>query len=97
MFLHECQEAGLTSATVHAGKILPMNRIADDRRKVALDLVDDPLQELMQLFEGHSAASSKESRVGELAKSRNILCWNVFRGASSTLSATGSRTTSIGR
>jgi 5-methyltetrahydrofolate--homocysteine methyltransferase len=75
VFLHECQEAGLDSAIVHASKILPMNRIPDDRRQVALDLVYDrrregydPLQELMQMFEGVSAASSKESRAAELAK-----------------------------
>jgi 5-methyltetrahydrofolate--homocysteine methyltransferase len=75
VFLHECQEAGLTSAIVHASKILPMNRIPEDRRTVALDLVYDrrregydPLQELMQMFEGVSAASSKESRAAELAK-----------------------------
>jgi 5-methyltetrahydrofolate--homocysteine methyltransferase len=75
VFLHECQEAGLTSAIVHASEILPMNRIPEDRRQVALDLVYDrrregydPLQELMQMFEGVSAASSKESRAAELAK-----------------------------
>jgi 5-methyltetrahydrofolate--homocysteine methyltransferase len=75
VFLHECQEAGLDSAIVHASKILPMNRIPEKHRKVALDLVYDrradeydPLQELMRLFEGVSAASSKESRAAELAK-----------------------------
>ncbi len=75
VFLHECQEAGLDSAIVHASKILPMNRIDEKQREVALDLVYDrrregydPLQELMQMFEGVSAASSKESRAAELAK-----------------------------
>ena len=77
VFLHECQEAGLDSAIVHASKILPMNRIPEEQREVALDLVYDrrreedeydPLQELMRLFEGVSAASSKESRAAELAK-----------------------------
>ncbi len=75
VFLHECQEAGLDSAIVHASKILPINRIAEEQRDVALDLVYDrrrdeydPLQELMRLFEGVSAASSKESRAAELAK-----------------------------
>ncbi len=74
VFLHECQEAGLDSAIVHASKIVPMNRVAEDQRNVALDLVYDrrregydPLQELMQMFEGVSAASSKESRAAELA------------------------------
>lgn len=75
VFLHECQEAGLDSAIVHASKILPMNRIPEGQRDVALNLVYDrrregydPLQELMRLFEGVSAASSKESRAAELAK-----------------------------
>ena len=75
VFLHECQEAGLDSAIVHASKILPINRIPEEQRDVALDLVYDrrredydPLQELMRLFEGVSAASSKESRAAELAK-----------------------------
>ncbi len=75
VFLHECQEAGLDSAIVHASKILPMNRIDEGQRNVALDLVYDrrredydPLQELMRLFEGVSAAASKESRAAELAK-----------------------------
>src|SRR3954451_16188529 len=52
-----------------------MNRIEYRQREVALDLVYDrrgedydPLQELMRLFEGVSAASSKESRAAELAK-----------------------------
>ena len=68
-------EAGLDSAIVHASKILPMNRIDEKQREVALDLVYDrrregydPLQELMGMFEGVSAASSKESRAAELAK-----------------------------
>ncbi|EUA42111.1 pterin binding enzyme family protein [Mycobacterium xenopi 4042] len=75
VFLHECQEAGLDSAIVHASKILPINRIAEDQRTVALDLIYDrrregydPLQELMRLFEGVSSASSKESRAAELAR-----------------------------
>jgi 5-methyltetrahydrofolate--homocysteine methyltransferase len=41
VFLHECVEAGLDSAIVHAAKILPLNRIPDDQRDVCLDLVWD--------------------------------------------------------
>jgi 5-methyltetrahydrofolate--homocysteine methyltransferase len=74
VFLHECVQAGLDTAIVHASKILPMARIPDEQRAVALDLIYDrrregydPLQELMGLFEGVSAASSKESRAEELA------------------------------
>jgi 5-methyltetrahydrofolate--homocysteine methyltransferase len=75
VFLNECREAGLDSAIVHASKIVPMNRIPEEQRQVALDLIYDrrregydPLQELMRLFEGVSAASSKETRAAELAK-----------------------------
>ncbi|MBY4574720.1 methionine synthase [Gordonia paraffinivorans] len=75
VFLHECVQAGLDTAIVHASKILPMARIPEEHRQVALDLVYDrrregydPLQKLMQLFEGVSAASARESRAQELAK-----------------------------
>ncbi|GAA1986294.1 methionine synthase [Amycolatopsis minnesotensis] len=74
VFLHECVQAGLDTAIVHASKILPMARIPDEQRGVALDLLYDrrregydPLQELMALFEGVSAASSRASRAEELA------------------------------
>ncbi|MFZ2530231.1 MAG: methionine synthase [Rhodococcus sp. (in: high G+C Gram-positive bacteria)] len=74
VFLHECVEAGMDTAIVHASKILPMARIPDEHREVALDLVYDrrrdgydPLQKLMELFEGVSAASARESRAQELA------------------------------
>src|SRR5205814_9656035 len=41
VFLHECVHAGLDSAIVHASKILPMSKIPDEQREVALDLVYD--------------------------------------------------------
>ncbi|MPY98970.1 MAG: methionine synthase [Actinophytocola sp.] len=82
VFLHECREAGLDTAIVHASKIVPMARIPDEAREVALDLIYDrrrpasedgeaaydPLQKLMALFEGKTAASSRESRAAELAR-----------------------------
>ncbi|WP_186626434.1 methionine synthase [Rhodococcus sp. BP22] len=75
VFLHECTQAGLDTAIVHASKILPMNKIPDEHREIALDLVYDrrsegydPLQKLMQLFEGVSAASARESRAEELGR-----------------------------
>jgi 5-methyltetrahydrofolate--homocysteine methyltransferase len=74
VFLHECVQAGLDTAIVHASKILPMARIPDEHRAVALDLVYDrrregydPLQRLMELFEGATVSSSKASRAEELA------------------------------
>ena len=74
VFLHECVQAGLTSAIVHASKILPMSKIPDEQRQVALDLVYDrrrdgydPLQRLIEMFEGVDAASARASRAQELA------------------------------
>jgi len=74
VFLNECTDAGLDTAIVHASKIVPMARIPDEQRSVALDLVYDrrsegydPLQKLMSLFEGVSAASARASRAEELA------------------------------
>src|SRR5690606_17190166 len=55
VFLNECVNAGLDSAIVHASKILPMARIPDEQRQVALDMVYDrrrpgydPLQRFME-------------------------------------------------
>jgi 5-methyltetrahydrofolate--homocysteine methyltransferase len=74
VFLHECREAGLTSAIVHASKILPMSKIPEEQRQVALDMVYDrrregydPLQRFIDLFEGVDAASARASRAEELA------------------------------
>lgn len=75
VFMHECVEAGLDTAIVHASKILPISRIPDEQRQTALDLVYDrradgydPLQRLMELFEGVSTTGAKASRAEELAK-----------------------------
>ncbi|WP_330254769.1 methionine synthase [Nocardia sp. NBC_00565] len=74
VFMHECVQAGLDSAIVHASKILPIARIPQEHRETALDLVYDrrsadydPLQTLMSLFEGVSASSSRASRAEEMA------------------------------
>ncbi|HSA52044.1 MAG TPA: methionine synthase, partial [Yinghuangia sp.] len=74
VFLHECVQAGLDSAIVHASKILPMARIPDEQREVALDVVYDrrregydPLTRYLELFEGVDTRSVKASRAEELA------------------------------
>jgi len=65
VFLHECVEAGLDAAIVHASKILPLAKIDDEARRVCLDLVHDrraegydPLAELLRMFEGVSVAAT---------------------------------------
>jgi len=80
VFLHECVEAGLDSAIVHAGKIVPLNRLPDEQREVCLDLVwdrrrpasvangttaYDPLQQLLEVFaDVKSVKAEKPDRSG---------------------------------
>ncbi len=80
VFLHEAGKAGLDSAIVHAAKILPMSRIPEDQRLLALDLVYDrrrrdadgnvvydPVQAFLEAFEGVDAAGVRADRAAELA------------------------------
>jgi 5-methyltetrahydrofolate--homocysteine methyltransferase len=72
VFLHECREAGLDAAIVHAARIVPLHKIDDRQREVALDLIYDrrtegydPLTEFMALFEGvEASAVEREDRSG---------------------------------
>ncbi|WP_406252208.1 methionine synthase [Streptomyces atratus] len=73
VFLDECVKAGLDSAIVHASKILPIARLEEEQVEVALDLIYDrraedydPLQKLMELFEGVSTKSMKAGKAEEL-------------------------------
>lgn len=74
VFLDECVKAGLDSAIVHASKILPIARFDEEQVTVARDLIYDrraegydPLQKLMELFEGATAKSLKAGQAEELA------------------------------
>ena len=74
VFLHECVQAGLDSAIVHAARIMPLNKIPDEQRDVCLDLIYDrrrgrrptgydPLQTLLEVFADVKAAEVvKEDR-----------------------------------
>ena len=80
VFLHEAVQAGLDSAIVHAGKIVPLNRLPDEQREVCLDLVwdrrapasvangmtaYDPLQQLLEVFaDVKSTKTEKPDRSG---------------------------------
>ncbi|MFB7449139.1 methionine synthase [Streptomyces sp. NPDC056194] len=73
VFLDECVKAGLDSAIVHASKILPIARLEPEQVEVALDLIHDrrregydPLQRLLELFEGATAKSLKAGKAEEL-------------------------------
>ncbi|HWG75122.1 MAG TPA: methionine synthase [Acidimicrobiales bacterium] len=74
VYLHECQEAGLDAAIVHAARIMPLNKIDPGAVKICLDVIYDrrdpatgydPLSELLRLFEGvSSTALVTEDRSG---------------------------------
>ncbi len=75
VFLHECVEAGLDSAIVHAARIVPLSRIPEEQLQVALDLVYDrrredydPLQRLLEVFADVTTADTKADRAAELAR-----------------------------
>ncbi len=72
VFLHEAQAAGLDAAIVHAGKIVPLNKVPHEQADVCLDLIYDrrrpgydPLQKLLEVFaDVKSVATVKEDRSG---------------------------------
>ncbi len=78
VFLHECVEAGLDSAILHAGRIVPMDRISEEQAAVCLDLIYDrrrdgydPLTELLELFaDVESVKLVREDRSGWTVEDR---------------------------
>ncbi|MBP6042911.1 MAG: methionine synthase [Rhodoluna sp.] len=80
VFLHECVQVGLTSAIVHAARIMPLNQIAKHQLDAALELIYDkreydadgnvtydPLTNYLDVFAGVDTATAKQSRAAELA------------------------------
>lgn len=78
VFLHECQQAGLDAAIVHAARIMPLSRMPQEHIDVCLDLIYDrrtddydPLEALLELFEDVSTANiEKEDRSGWTVEER---------------------------
>ncbi|MGH9296500.1 MAG: dihydropteroate synthase, partial [Acidimicrobiales bacterium] len=75
VFLHECVQAGLDAAIVHAGKILPLHKVGEAERDLCLDLIYDrrrpedgydPLSALIARFEeiGDAGPAEQEDRTG---------------------------------
>ena len=80
VFLHECVKAGLTSAIVHAARIMPLAQIPSEQLQAALDLIYDrreydadgnvtfdPLTKFLDIFSGIDTTSARQSRAEELA------------------------------
>ncbi len=80
VFLHECVKVGLTSAIVHAARIMPLAKIPQDQLDAAMDLIYDrraydadgnvtfdPLTRLLDVFSGVDSQSARQTRAEELA------------------------------
>ncbi len=69
VFLHECVQAGLDSAIVHAARIMPLNKIPEEQVEVCLDLIYDrrdeaagydPLAKLLDVFADVTVAKQEK-------------------------------------
>jgi 5-methyltetrahydrofolate--homocysteine methyltransferase len=65
VFLHECVEAGLDAAIVHAARIVPLHKIDERQREVALDLIYD------RRATGDDSAATGGERSAESTHSRD--------------------------
>jgi 5-methyltetrahydrofolate--homocysteine methyltransferase len=81
VFLHECVQAGLTSAIVHAARIMPLNQISQEQLDAAMGLIYDkreydadgnvsydPLTHFLDVFSGVDSKAARQSRADELAE-----------------------------
>ncbi|MFA5168313.1 MAG: methionine synthase [Candidatus Omnitrophota bacterium] len=92
VFLHECVEAGLDAAIVHAKKIVPVFKIAADDLEVAKRLLHnkwidgkDPLQEFIAHFSKKQGAVEKPR--GKAGTIEEILKNHILDGSSDGLAA----------
>jgi 5-methyltetrahydrofolate--homocysteine methyltransferase len=80
VFLHECVQAGLTSAIVHAARIMPLNQIPQEQLDAAMGLIYDkreydadgnvsydPLTHFLDVFSGVDSKAARQTRADELA------------------------------
>jgi 5-methyltetrahydrofolate--homocysteine methyltransferase len=92
VYLHECVEAGLDAAIVHAQKIVPIFKIAADDLEIAKRLLHnkwidgkDPLQEYIAHFSGKQGMAEKpREKAGTVEE---ILKNHILDGSSDDLAA----------
>ena len=99
VFLHECLEAGLDSAIAHAGKLLPLNKIAPAHVEICRNLIYDRREPTARIRSSSCWRRSRESR--QRRRSRRIAPAGRSKSGSNTASSTatgsGSKTTSTRR
>ncbi len=80
VFLSECTKVGLSSAIVHAARIMPLGQIPAEQLQASLDLIYDrrtydedgnisydPLTHFLDVFSGVDSAAARVTRAEELA------------------------------
>ena len=80
VFLSECTKVGLSSAIVHAARIMPLSQIPAEQLAASLDLIYDrrtydedgntsydPLTHFLDVFSGVDSAAARVTRAEELA------------------------------
>ena len=80
VFLSECTKVGLSSAIVHAARIMPLSQIPAEQLQASLDLIYDrrsydedgntsydPLTHFLDVFSGVDSAAARVTRAEELA------------------------------
>jgi 5-methyltetrahydrofolate--homocysteine methyltransferase len=95
VFLHECREAGLTAAIVHASKLRPQNKIDPAQWQAALDLIYDrrregfdPLTHFISLFSADQGqAASNKAAVEEKLTIEERLRRHIIDGEKRDLTA----------
>jgi len=92
VYLHHAQDAGLTAAILHSARIEPLHKIPAEVRQTCEDLIFDnrregydPLEKLMELFDGVDVAAKKEREVPEDISER--LTWRIVEGERTGLEA----------
>ncbi len=94
-FLHELQNAGLTSAIVHFSKILPKNRIPAEQWDAAMDLVYDrrregydPLQAFVAMFPDSDSGAVVTKKAAKDRTIEEALREHIIDGEKEGLDAT---------
>jgi 5-methyltetrahydrofolate--homocysteine methyltransferase len=85
VFMHHAQEAGLTAAILHPGRIEPLHRIDPEARRAAENLIydrrsegHDPLHEFMAIFDGVEVLADSTDASPEDLWER--LRWRIIEG-----------------
>jgi 5-methyltetrahydrofolate--homocysteine methyltransferase len=97
VFLHEAVEAGLDAAIIDVAKIMPLNAISEEDRKVCMDLLfnrseageeKNPLTRFIDYFQERSGAGATSEKSEEGLRTEQALFQKVVSGSKDELADT---------